>query len=107
MFDSRSVSVVAEIAILEGERDYSEQALTTPTLQRSHFLRGVVNTVLVSVKVQGVRSMFLNKSQKICLYVHQKPICAQPTNTHILYFIVFVMAGIALHKSKHLASTEQ
>ena len=58
--NSRSVFVVAASAILEGERDYSEQTLATPTLQRSHVLRGVVDMCLVSVKEQGAkRSFFL------------------------------------------------
>ena len=58
IFDSRLVFVVAASTILEGERDYGEQTLATPTLQRSHVLRGVVHMVLVKVKVQGVKSMF-------------------------------------------------
>ena len=56
---SRSVFVTAVGAILEGERDYSEQILATPTLQRSHVLGGVVNIVLVSLKVRGVESRFV------------------------------------------------
>ena len=77
-FNSRSVFVVAVSAILEGERDYSEQPLATPTLSRSHFLRGVVNMVLVSVKVQGVKDKCFSARQKSGLYMHQKPIRAQP-----------------------------
>ena len=42
MFNDLSVLVVAVSTILEGERDYGEQALATPTLQRSHVLRRVV-----------------------------------------------------------------
>ena len=34
--------VIAASRILEGERDSGEQTLATPTLQRSHVLRGVV-----------------------------------------------------------------
>ena len=48
MLNDRSVFVVTASAILEGERDHSEQTLATPTLQRSQFLRGVVNMSLVS-----------------------------------------------------------
>ena len=58
IFNDRSVFVVAASALREGERDYSEQTLATPTLQISHFLRGVVNLVLVRVKVQGVNICF-------------------------------------------------
>ena len=51
VFYSRSVFVIATSRILEGERDYGEETLATPTLQRLHVLRGVVNMVVVSVKV--------------------------------------------------------
>ena len=47
IIDSRLVSVEAARTVLEGERDYGEQALATPTLQRSHVLRGVVHMLLV------------------------------------------------------------
>ena len=71
ILNSRLVFVV-DGAILEGERDYSEQTLATPTLQRSHFLRGVVHMFLVRVKVKGVNSLCLSINQNSCLYVHQK-----------------------------------
>ena len=41
-FNCRSVFVNATSTILEGERDYIEQTLATPTRQRLCFLRGVV-----------------------------------------------------------------
>ena len=59
IFNSRFVFVIAAGRIPQGERDYSEHTLATPTLQRSHCLRGVVNMVLVRVKVDGAKSMFL------------------------------------------------
>ena len=59
IFNSRSVFIVAARRILDGERDYGEQTLATPTLRRLHFLRGVVHICLVSVKVHGVKSRFL------------------------------------------------
>ena len=48
MLNYRLVFVASTGAILEGERDYSEQTLATPTLQRMHVLRGDVNMVLVN-----------------------------------------------------------
>ena len=69
--------VVVVIKHLEGERDYGKQTLATPTHQRSHFLRGVVQMVLVSFKVQGVKSQFLSISQKRSLYDLRKHICAR------------------------------
>ena len=54
----RLVFVICASEILEGERDYNEQTLATPTFQRMHFLRGVVNMVLVIVKVQCVEIRF-------------------------------------------------
>ena len=54
ILNDRLAFVIGASAILEGERDYSEQTLATPTLLRMHFLRGVVNVVLVVVKVQCV-----------------------------------------------------
>ena len=80
IFHYRLVFVIAVSTILEGERDYGEQALATPALQRSHFLRGVVNMVLVHAKVQCAKNKFVSERQKSCLYIHQKPICAQPKN---------------------------
>ena len=58
VFNYRSVFVVAASTILEGEQDYDEQELATPMFQILCLLRGVVNMVLVSVKVQGVKSVF-------------------------------------------------
>ena len=57
----RSVFVIAVNTILEGERDDGEQALATPTLPRSHFLRGVVHMALVGVKVPGVKSRLVGE----------------------------------------------
>ena len=59
MLNSRLVFVGGASAILEEERDYSEQTLATPTLQRTHVLRGVVNLVLVWVNVQCVKVRLL------------------------------------------------
>ena len=49
----------------------------TPTLERMHFLSGVVNIVLVSVKVQCVKVVFVCEKQKRQLYHHQNRMCAQ------------------------------
>ena len=70
--------VTAVIRNLEGERDYGEHTLATPTLQRLHVLCGRVNIVLARVKVQGAKSMFLKEKQTSCLYIHQKHSFAQP-----------------------------
>ena len=51
VFNYRSVFILAARRILEGERDYADQALATATLQRLCVIRGVVHVVLVSVKV--------------------------------------------------------
>ena len=56
MFNFRSALVLAVRRILEGKRDYGEQTLATLTLQRSHFLRGVANIVLATVKMQCAKS---------------------------------------------------
>ena len=87
VFNSRSVFVVVG-TILEGERDYGEQTLATPTLQRLHFLRGVANMILVSVKVQGVKSTFCwLKTQQ--LFIHSPEAHLHTTNkSQIVYFIV-------------------
>ena len=78
VFTSRSVFVVAASTILEGERDYDEQTLATPMLQILYFLRGVVNIVLVRVKVQCVNMSFcFCGKQTRRLYHHQNHICAQ------------------------------
>ena len=55
--DKPMIFVVAVSTILKGERDYGEQTSATLIVQILHFLRGVVNVVLVRVKVQGVKSM--------------------------------------------------
>ena len=78
MLNYRSVFVVAVSRIFEGEQDYGEHTSATPTLQRSYFLRGVVNMVAVSVKVRGEKSMCFCESLKSCLCIHQKLICAPP-----------------------------
>ena len=54
--------------------------------------------VLVSVKVQGVKSQFLCGRQNSGLNIHQKPICAQPRTTHIMYFVV--LRGPGSHSRK-------
>ena len=106
MFNFRSVFVAAVSRILEGERDYGDQTLATPTLQRSHILRGVVNMVLVTVKVQGTKRICFSERMKSCLCIHREPMCAQPKNI-IFSISFFVMARIALHNTKRLASTKQ
>ena len=55
---SRSVFVIVVVGNLAGERDYGEQTLATPTHQRLHVPRGVVNMVLLAVKVQCAKSVF-------------------------------------------------
>ena len=72
--------VAAAVTILEGERDYDEQTLATPTLQRSNVHRGVVHPALVNVKGQGVDCILLNMNQTSCLYVHQKHVRAHQEN---------------------------
>ena len=57
--------VVFIVTKREGEQDYGEQTLASPTFQRSHFRIGVVHTVLVSVKVQGAKGMFLSEMQMV------------------------------------------
>ena len=79
--------VKAVSTIREGERDYGEQTLATPTLQRSHVLRGVVHMFLVQVKVQCVKSMILSINQTSCLHDHQKHICAH--QGHHIFVITF------------------
>ena len=64
-------------AIREGERDYSEQTLATLAFQRMTVFRGVVNMVLVNVKMQCVKLRFFCEKQKGCFYHHQNHICAQ------------------------------
>ena len=63
----RFLFVIAASRILEGTRVYGEQALATPTLQRLHVLRGVVNMVVVSVtcKVQGAKNTFVAKDRAV------------------------------------------
>ena len=87
-FDSCTVFVEAVGTIREGERDYGEQTLATPTLQRSHFLRGVVHMVLVKAIVQGVKSKLFSINVKSCSYVHQNHICAHQEN-HIFCISLF------------------
>ena len=67
LLNSHSVFVVAVNAILEEERDNGEQTLSTPTLQRSHFLRGVVNVFFVCVKAQGVKVVSLRKIEQLLI----------------------------------------
>ena len=54
-----SMGTLAGGRIFEGERDYGGQTLATLTLQRSHFLRGIVVIVLVNVQVQGAKVCFV------------------------------------------------
>ena len=83
MLNSRLVFVIGASAILEGERDYSEQTLATPTLQRSHFLRGVVNMVLIIVKMQCVNVRFVVKSRNV-VYTITRAHLRTTDETHIL-----------------------
>ena len=96
-FNYHSVFVLAVSTILEGERDYGEQTLATLTLQRSRVLRGVVNVVLVRVKVQGVKSELCCERQKRVLYI-MRSIFAHNQQTLILYFIV--LCGPGSHSRK-------
>ena len=105
MFDSRSVCVVVTNKI-EGERDYGEQALATPTLQRSHCLRGVVNMVLVCVKVQAAKRVFSMKDRTV-VYKFTRTLFVHNQNKSDFVFHCFVLSRIAFHKSKRLASAEQ
>ena len=86
VFNSRSVFAVAVSTILEGERDYDEQALATPMFQILCFLRGVANMVLVYFKNAMCEKCVFSNRQKSCLYMHQKPICAQPKKNSISLF---------------------
>ena len=62
--------------------------MTTSTFLRSHFCRGVVILVLVTVKLQGVKRMFLSISQTK-LFIRPPEAYLRATNkAHILYFIV-------------------
>ena len=92
--------------ILEGKRGYGEQTLATPTLQRLHFLRGVLISVLVRVKVQGAKSMVFSEKQKSGLCIHQNHNCAQQTNPDCA-FHCFVRTRIAFQKRQRLALTKQ
>ena len=98
--------IAAASRILEGERYYGEQTLATRTLQRLQFLRGVVNMVIVCVKVQGAKSNCFSEILNSCLWIRQKLICAKQKQTDSV-FHYFVMTRIAFHKSKRLPSTEQ
>ena len=106
VFDYRSVFVVVVITTLEGERDYGEQTLATPTFQRSHVFRGVVNMVFVNVKMQCVKSVFLVKSRKVVYTIARTTFVH---NKQVSYVILhcFLKARIALHKITSLALTEQ
>ena len=102
----RSVFVVGASAIPEGEQDYSEQTLATPTRQRMHFLRGVINMVLVGVNVQCVKVRFLGKSRKDVYAITRITFARNSQNSdYVLQW--FVKARVAFHKIKMLASTEQ
>ena len=92
IWDYRSVFVVAASAILEGERDYSEQTLATPTLQRMRFLHRVVNMLLASVKVQCVKVRFLVKSNTV-VYTITRITFAHNSKTKCLYFCVLWRPG--------------
>ena len=84
----RSVFLVSARTILEGERDYGEQALATPTLQRLYVLHGVVNVALVRVKVQCEKSKSLLWKSETS-FIHSPEAHLRTTDkTHMLYFIV-------------------
>ena len=102
----RLVFVVGASSILEGERDYSEQTLATPTLQRMYFLRGVVNMILVRVEVQGMEVRLLVKSRKD-VYAITRITFAHNNQNSDSALQCFVWARIAFHKIMSLASTEQ
>ena len=106
IFNSRLVFVIGARAIFEGQRDYSEQTLATPTLQRMHFLRGVVNMVLVHIKVQCVKVRFFMKSRKDVYTITR--ITFAHNNQHSYSVLhCFVRAMIAFRIIKSLASSEQ
>ena len=87
IFNSCSVFIVAARSILEAERFYGEQTLASPTLQRSHLFCGVVFMLFVRVKVQGVKSKFLNEKQTSSLYMDQKQNCAQPKQLRLCIWL--------------------
>ena len=99
--------IVAARRFLEGERDYGEQALATPTLQRLHVLRGVVHLVLVVVQVQGVKRMFFFVKIRQAVYTITKSIIAHTREITYVVFHCLVMARIVCLKSKRLAFTKQ
>ena len=80
--------VVTAIAILEGERDYSEQTLATLKLQRSHFLRGVATIVAVSVKMECVKNVCFYRKPEKPFMPSQETHLRTTDNTQILYFVV-------------------
>jgi hypothetical protein len=93
-------------AILDGERDYSEQTLATPAYQRASVFRGVVNMVLVSVKVQCVNMRFLVKSTKAVSTITRITFAHNSQNLDSA-LLCFLRARIAFHRITSLASTEQ
>ena len=59
MFDDCSVFVVVVIKNRERERDDGQRTLATCTFLKSQFRCGVVNMLLVHVRVQGVKRSFV------------------------------------------------
>ena len=92
IFYYRSVFVLAVGRILEGERDCGEQALSTPTLQRSHILRGVVNVFFVCVKAQGVKVVSLRKIEQLLIRARETHLRTSQA-FQMLYFIVWFWPG--------------
>ena len=101
----RSVYIVAARRILEGEQDYGDQTLATPTLPRLYFLRGLVHPVLVSVKVQCEKSECIVQRRKV---VYTKPRSTLAHNKQHSDYVLhcFARARIAFHKIKSSALTE-
>ena len=98
--------IIAARWILEGERDYGDQTLATPTLQRVHVFRGVVYVVLVSVKLQWVKSEFLVKSRTVVYPITR---IAFAHTRQISYSVLrcFVRARIGFHNIQSLALRKQ
>ena len=94
--------VAAAGAILEGKRDYSEQTLATPTLQRMHVFRGVVNMVLVSVKMQCAKVRFLVRSRNVVYTITRITLAHNNQNSDSV-LQCFVRTSIAFREIKSLA----
>ena len=91
--------IIAARWILEGEQDYDDQTLATPTLQRVHVYRRVVYVVLVTVKLQWVKSQFLMKGRQV-VYPITRIAFAHTRKSHILYFVVLWGPGSDSTKSR-------